>query len=293
MTDNLRSSSFILLGVLSLIWGTSFILIKQGLKVFSPDEVGSLRVASASLFLLPMAIVQTRGLRSRDFWKLFISGMIGIFIPAFLYATAQTRMDSSVAGIINTLTPLFTMMVGAVVFRQKFTGYAIVGIALGFSGTILLSLSHTGESITGFNTYALLIVLACLLYGSNLNFIKFSIPNLSAPTITSISLMLIGPLAFIYLFGFTGFVGKMATHPGAWRAFGFIALLGCMSTAVATILFNKLVKISTPLFASSVTYLMPVVVVMWGVLDGEKLLAGHFIGMAAIVGGVYLANRKR
>jgi len=293
MTNNPRSSSIILLGVLSLIWGTSFILIKQGLKVFSPDEVGSLRVASASLFLLPMAIVRAKGLNRGDYWKLFISGMMGIFIPAFLYATAQTRMDSSVAGIINTLTPLFTMMVGAILFRQKFRGYAIVGIVLGFAGTVLLSLSRTGETITGFNTYSLLIVLACLLYGANLNFIKFSIPDLTAPTITSVSLMLIGPLAFTYLFGFSGFLEKMSTHPGAWKAFGFIALLGCMSTAIATVLFNKLVKISTPLFASSVTYLMPIVVVMWGVLDGEKLLAGHFMGMAAILGGVFLANRKR
>jgi drug/metabolite transporter (DMT)-like permease len=292
MQNTPRSAAFILLGVLSMIWGTSFILIKQGLKVFSPDEVGSLRVASASFFLLPMALVHLRGLKIADYWKLFASGMMGIFIPAFLYATAQTRMDSSVAGIINTLTPLFTMMVGAFVFKQTFRGYAIVGIILGFAGTVLLSLSRSGGSVTGFNTYSLLIVLACLFYGANLNFIKFSIPDLRAPTITSISLMLIGPLAFIYLFGFTDFTGKLSTQPGAWRAFGFITLLGFMSTAVATILFNKLVKISTPMFASSVTYLMPVVVVMWGVLDGEVLQTGHFIGMIAIVGGVYLANRK-
>ncbi|MDH4090929.1 MAG: DMT family transporter [Cyclobacteriaceae bacterium] len=293
MTDNPRSSSYILLGVLSLMWGTSFILIKQGLKVFTPDEVGSLRVASASLFLLPLAMVHVRTLNPAAYWKLFISGMMGIFIPAFLYATAQTRMDSSVAGIINTLTPLFTMMVGAIVFKQRFRGYVIIGIILGFAGTILLSLSRSGSSVTGFNNFTLLIVLACLLYGSNLNFIKFSIPELSAPAITSVSLMLIGPFAFVYLLGFTGFTEKMETHPGAWKAFGFITLLGFMSTAVATILFNKLVKIATPMFASSVTYLMPIVVVMWGVLDGELLNTGHFIGMAAILGGVYLANRWR
>jgi len=291
MTDNPRTSSFILLGILSVIWGTSFILIKQGLKVFSPDEVGSLRVASASLFLLPMAVAHVRGLNRSDYWKLFVSGMMGIFIPAFLYATAQTRMDSSVAGIINTLTPIFTLMVGAIVFKQRFRGYVILGIALGFGGTVILSLSHAGGSVTGFNSFTLLIVLACLLYGSNLNFIKFSIPDLSAPAITSVSLMLIGPLAFVYLLGFTDFTEKMEVHTGAWRAFGFISLLGFMSTAVATILFNKLVKISTPMFASSVTYLMPVVVVMWGVWDGEKLEVGHYIGMITILAGVYLANR--
>lgn len=293
MSDNPRSTSFFLLGILALIWGTSFILIKQGLKVFAPDEVGSLRVASASLFLLPMAIVQLRELKPGDYWKLFTSGMLGIFIPAFLFATAQTRMDSSLAGILNTLTPLFTMIIGAIVFKQKFGGYAIAGITLGLAGTVMLSLSRSGGSVIGFNAFALLIVLACLLYGSNLNFIKFNIPDLRALTITSVSLMLVGPLAFIYLFGFTDFTQKMATQEGAWNAFGFITLLGLMSTALATILFNRLVKISTPIFTSSVTYLLPVVSVMWGVLDGEKLQAGHFIGMVAIIGGVYLANRKR
>ena len=291
MRNNQRSTSIFLLILLSLIWGTSFILIKQGLKAFTSDEVGSLRVAAASLFILPVAIVHLRSLKTGDHLKLFISGMMGIFIPAFLFAMAQTRMDSSVAGILNTLTPLFTMIVGAIVFKQKFTGYAIAGIILGFTGTILLSFS-TGVDF-GFNTYALLIVLACLLYASNLNFIKFNIPDLGAVTITSVSLMFIGPFALIYLLGFTDFIHKVQTGGGAWKAFGFIVLLGFMSTALATILFNKLVKLSTPLFASSVTYLMPIVVVAWGALDGEKLRINHFLGMAAIIAGVYLANRRR
>lgn len=293
MSNNPRSTSIFLLCSLALIWGTSFILIKQGLKVFAADEVGSLRVASASLFLLPIAIVKLRELKVGDYWKLFTSGMLGIFIPAFLFATAQTRMDSSVAGILNTLTPLFTMIIGAIIFKQKFGRYAIAGIILGFAGTVMLILSRSGNSVIGFNAFALLIVLACLFYGSNLNFVKFNIPDLRALTITSVSLMLVGPLALIYLFGFTDFTQKMATQEGAWKAFGFITLLGLMSTAVATILFNKLVKISTPMFVSSVTYLLPIVGVMWGVLDGEQLQAGHLIGMVAIIAGVYLANRKK
>jgi len=293
MNNNPRTKAFLLLGILSLIWGTSFILIKQGLKAFAPDEVGSLRVAFASLFLLPVAIVKVRELKRDDYWKLFASGMMGVFIPAFLFATAQTRMPSSIAGILNTLTPIFTMLIGAVVFRLRFKPLAIVGILLGFAGTVMLSLSRSGGSIAGFNAFALLIVLACFFYGSNLNLIKFKIPDLGSLTITSVSLMLVGPLAFIYLIGFTDVPHKLEVVEGAWRALGFIALLGLMSTAVATILFNQLVKISTPMFASSVTYLMPIVIVMWGLLDGEQLQAGHFIGMAAIVGGVYLANRKK
>lgn len=292
MTDNNRTTPILLFIILTLIWGTSFILIKQGLKVFSPDQVGALRVAAASLFLLPSAILKLRELHQHHYWKLFLSGMMGIFIPAFLFATAQTRMDSSVAGIINTMTPIFTMIIGAFIFKQHFKIIAIVGIVLGFAGATLLSLSRSSGTIQGVNMYALLIVIACFFYGANLNFIKFKIPDVKALTITSVSLLLIAPLAFIYLFGFTNFTTTLHTQPGAWKAFGFIVLLGCMSTAVATVLFNKMVKLSTPLFASSVTYVMPIVAVMWGVLDGELLSAGHFVGMAAIIGGVYLANKK-
>lgn len=292
MTENTKISPILLFAILTLIWGTSFILIKQGLKVFPPDQVGALRVAAASLFLFPSAIAKLGELRSHHYWKLLLSGLMGIFIPAFLFATAQTRMDSSVAGIINTMTPIFTMIISAFIFKQHFKVIAVIGIVLGFTGAAVLSLSRSGGEISGFNIYALLIVSACLLYGANLNFIKFKLPEVPALTITSVSLLLVAPLAFIYLFRHTNFTTIITAQPGAWEAFGFVVLLGCMSTAVATILFNKLVKISTPLFASSVTYVMPIVAVMWGVLDGELLRAGHFIGMAAIVGGVYLANRK-
>jgi len=285
------TATFLLI-VLSLIWGTSFILIKQGLKVFSPDVVGALRVTAASLFLLPLAFPKLKELKQGDHFKLLVSGMMGIFIPAFLFAWAQTQLNSSLAGILNTLSPLWTMILGALFFKQRFHGYAILGIVISFSGTILLALSRTGGSITGFNMYALLIVVACALYGANLNWVKFKIHDLGSIAITSVSLLFIGPLGAAYLFLFTDFTITLTTVPGAWAAFGFVVLLAFMSTAVANLLFMKLVKISTPLFASSVTYIMPIVAVMWGVIDGEKLLPGHFIGMAAILGGVYLANKK-
>lgn len=279
--------------ILSLVWGSSFILIKQGLKVFSPDQVGALRVSSAFLFLLPSAFFRLKELKNHHYPSLFFSGMLGIFIPAFLFAFAQTRMSSSVAGIMNTLTPMFTMVIGVLLFSQRFRAIAIVGIVMGFGGAILLILSREEGQVTGINYYALLIVLACLCYGMNLNYIKFKIADLRALTITSMSVVMIGPFALIYLLGFTDFTAQLQTAPGGWEAFGFIVLLGMMGTAIATILFNNLVKISTPLFASSVTYIIPIVAVMWGMLDNEKLVAGHYIGMAAIVAGVYLANRKK
>jgi drug/metabolite transporter (DMT)-like permease len=293
MSSRKNFTAIFLLIILSLIWGTSFILIKQGLKVFAPDVVGALRVTAASIFLLPMALVRIRQLKQGDHFKLLMSGLMGIFFPAFLFAWAQTQLNSSLAGILNTLSPLWTMIIGVLFFTQRFRGAAIVGILISFTGTILLALSRSGDAITGFNLYALLIVAACALYGANLNWVKFKIHDLGSLTITSVSLLFIGPLAAIYLFGFTDFTTVLTTEPGAWKAFGFIALLALMSTAIANLLFIKLLGISTPLFASSVTYIMPIVAVMWGVIDGEKLLVGHFIGMAAILGGVYLANKKK
>jgi drug/metabolite transporter (DMT)-like permease len=277
---------------LSLIWGTSFILIKQGLKVFSGDEVGALRVSAASLFLLPLALARLKELKPSHYFRLFLAGLMGTFFPAFLFATAQTHMNSSIAGILNTLSPVCTVVMGALFFHQRFRLIAIVGIVISLGGTILLAFSRSGAAISGFNIYAMLIVLACVFYGTNLNWVKFTIPDLGSLTITSVAISLVGPFGMLYLFGFTDFVHKMETVDGAWRALGFIVFLALMSTALATLLFNKLLKISSPLYSSSVTYIMPLVSVMWGFLDGEQLEVGHFVGMGCILCGVYLANRK-
>jgi drug/metabolite transporter (DMT)-like permease len=292
MSDNTRGTAITLFIILTLIWGTSFILIMLGLESFPPDQVGALRVVSAAIFLLPLAVGKIKDLQTHHYWKLFMTGMIGIFIPAFLFAIAETKLSSSVTGIMNTLTPIFTVLISAILFKQRFRSIAVVGIVLGFAGTILLSLSQADGKITGINVYAFLIVAATFCYASNVNFVKFKIPDLNALTITSVSVMLIGVPAAIYLFGFTDFTHRLTTQDGAWRSFGFIVILGCMSTAVATVLFNRLVKMSTPLFASSVTYTLPIVAVMWGLIYGETLEVGHYIGMVAIIGGVYLANRK-
>jgi drug/metabolite transporter (DMT)-like permease len=157
---------------------------------------------------------------------------------------------------------------------------------------VILIFANYGGAVGGLNLYALLVIIACVLYATNLNFIKYRITDLPALTITSVSIMLISPLALVYLFGITEFTTKFQTAPGAWEALGYLVFLGIMSTSVATFIFNHLVKISTPLFTSSVTYLIPIVAVMWGLLDGEQLLIGHFIGMVAIIAGVYLANKK-
>jgi drug/metabolite transporter (DMT)-like permease len=290
--ENAKAKALTLLILLSLIWGTSFILMKRGLLVFSPGEVGSIRVVAASLFLLPIAITQLRQLKVNQYLQLFASGLLGIFFPAFLFATAQTQLESSVTGIMNSLTPICTLLIGVFLFGQPFRTQSLLGIIIGLGGTVVLIFAKAGGSIGGINNYAFLVIIACICYAVNLNFIKYKITELKALTITSVSIMLISPLALIYLLGFTEFTSKITEAPGAWQALGYIVLLGIMSTSVATVLFNLLVKISNPLFTSSVTYIIPIVAVMWGLLDGEQLVIGHFIGMIAVIGGVYLANKK-
>lgn len=286
-----RGKAIVLLILLSLIWGTSFILMKRGLTVYSPGEVGSIRVVAASIFLLPFALVRLKELTGTQFAKLFASGLMGIFFPAFLFATAQTRLESSVSGILNSLTPICTLIIGIVLFKQPFKSQSLLGIIIGLVGTIILIFANYGGAVGGLNLFAFLVIIACIFYAMNLNFVKYKITELRALTITSVSILLISPLALVYLLGFTDFTTKVS-QPDALPALGYIVLLGVMSTSVATILFNLLVKISNPLFTSSVTYIIPIVAVGWGLLDGEQLLLGHFIGMVAIIGGVYLANKK-
>lgn len=266
--------------------------MKKGLVALSPVEVAALRITVAGMLVLPIALIKLREVKREHLPKLLFSGLLGVFIPAFLFTTAQQHIDSSVAGILNTLSPLWTLIMGVVFYRQIFRRPAVIGILVGLTGTVMLMLSRSGGSVTGFNAYGLLIVVACAFYGLNLNFVKFNITNLGSLAITSVSIALIGPLGALVLFGLTDFVHTLETVPGAWTAAGYVALLALMSTAIAGLIFNKLVRITTPIYASMVTYIMPLVSVMWGVLDGEHLYVSHFVGMAAILGGVYLANRR-
>jgi drug/metabolite transporter (DMT)-like permease len=293
MSEPSRFLPWMLLTVLSLIWGTSFILIKKGLVVFQPDEVATLRIVAASVVLFPFALRRLKDVRWRHIGLLFVVGLLGNLLPSFLFSFAQTRIDSSVAGILNALTPLFTMLVGVMVFHQVITRKLVVGMIIAFSGTLFLMLAGSGLDLTGLNFYALLIVLATSMYGTNLNLIKFKIAELRALTITSISLAMVGPIAAVYLFGFTDFVHKAQHAEGAWVSLSAVVGLGVVSTGLATVMFNKLVKMTTPIFTSSVTYVMPMIAVAWGLVDGEILLPGHLIGMACIILGVYLVNRKR
>lgn len=288
-----KQQSFLAWGLLitlAIIWGSSFILIKKALNVYSAGEVGALRIVSAFLFLLPFGIRSLKKVERRHWPLLFSVGMFGSLLPSFLFATAQTRIPSSVAGILNALTPLFTLVLGASLFQQKITLRKLAGVVLGFVGSGALIFAGSEGSID-FNYYALFVVLATVFYGANLNLIKFKIPDLSARVITSISLSIVGPAAMAYLIFFTPFTSKIGVQEGSYLALGAVSLLGILGTAIALILFNQLVKITSPLFTSSVTYIIPVIAVVWGLIDDESLYFGHYLGMALITIGVYLANK--
>ncbi len=282
--------SWALLLVLALVWGSSFILIKKGLLAFSADEVGALRIVAASVFLLPVSFPVLHRLRRRHLLLLLTIGLLGSFVPAFLFAFAQTSLSSSVTGMLNALTPLFVLTTGTVFFRKAITFKNGLGLLTGFAGTLVLLLAGNGNAVGAINYHALLVVLATLCYGINLNMIKEYLSDLKPVVITSISLLLVGPMAAGYLLGFTAFSVKI-TQEAAWWPLTAIVLLGVVGTAVALILFNKLVQLQSAVFASLVTYLIPIVAVGWGIWDGEAVLFQHFIGMAAILAGVYVANR--
>lgn len=281
--------------LLALIWGSSFILIKRGLTVFSPGEVGAFRIVAAGLVLLPLSIPRLKILNKRQVKNLIIVGLVGSFIPAFLFAKAQTQLSSSLTGVFNAMTPLFVVLIGAAFFHSRITRRNAFGLLIAFVGVVLLLMVKDGVAFgtfTSINAYALFVLLACACYGLNLNIIKFRFVELKPVAITAISLTFVLPAALIYLFAFTQFSFKITHVEGAIPAAGYILILGVFGTALALILFNVMVKIATPVFASSVTYLIPIVAIMWGLLDGEVLLLGHYIGIAAVIFGVWVGNRR-
>lgn len=282
-----------LLIFLSLIWGSSFILIKKSLLAYSPGEVGALRITTAALFLIPIALQNLGKVPGNQRWFLLCVGFVGSFLPAFFFAIAQTQLASGVTGVLNALTPLFVVIMGALFFQQTFTRRNTIGLIISLVGTVVLVLAGSSGSLGDINFYAFFVVLATICYGLNLNIIKTYLSNIKPVAITAISLLFVFPIALGYLLGFTEFTYKIQHTEGAWLALLFVSILGVIGTAAALVIFNRLVQLTTPMFASFVTYLIPIIAVIWGVIDGEALYTEHYLGMLAIIAGVYIANHKK
>lgn len=277
--------------LLALVWGSSFMLIKKGLLIYTPTEVAALRLASAAAALAPFALWRLRRVKGKQWLVLLSVGMTGSLLPAFLFAFAQTQLDSGITGALNALTPLFTLIIGALVFHQWVSRRTMVGLAIGFIGTLILVLVQ-GNGEVALNAYAFFIVLATICYGLNLNFIKNYLPDLSPITITGVSLLMVLPVAILYLAGPADVAAKLAASEQAWWSLLAVVTLGVVGTALALILFNHLVQIASAIFASSVTYLIPIVAVTLGVLDGELISLYQVGGMVLILLGVWSANRQ-
>lgn len=289
-----RSSSYSwsILLFLMLVWGSSFILMKRGLEVFSSEEVGALRIVITFIALLPITLKRFSQVKGRTWLILAAASLMGSGLPPFLFAKAQTGIDSQLAGILNSLTPLFTMLFGLVFFRIRVRWYNILGVFIGLGGAVGL-LHISGDREFSFNfRYAVYIILATICYAVNVNIIKAYLKELEALTITAFSFFILGLPVTVFLFFFTDFPNQLSHDPRVWEGLGYMAILALAGTALALILFNKLIKISTPLAASSVTYLIPIVAILWGVIDGEIFRASFIFWIGLILGGVVLVNRK-
>jgi drug/metabolite transporter (DMT)-like permease len=285
-----RGFQFSILLLLAFIWGSSFILMKIGLKSFSPEQAGALRILLASLVLLPISLKQLKNLQKKDLKSLLIAGFIGSFFPAFLFMKAETQIDSSLAGMLNSLTPVFTLIVGMLFHKTAFRWLQVVGLSLGLAGASGLILAGDGFRLGTVNSYAFYIVLATCFYAISINQIKAKLPHLSGVQVTSLSFLFIGPVALAYLL--TTDLAAVASNPSWPVHLLALAALGMIGTALAMLLMNSLIRHSSAVAASSVTYVIPIFAIMWGVLDGEKVTILHLACMGLILSGVYLISRK-
>jgi len=282
---------WLVLIALMLTWGSSFILIKRGLVTFDSIQVGTLRVSISFLALLPFAITRLSKIKIKNFHLFLIAGLFGNAFPAFLFAMAQTELDSLMAGVLNSLTPLFTLLLGVWFFGRRTHFLNVAGVITGFIGAAGL-LFAAGAGSGHLNILpSLYVILATICYAINMNFIKNFLTGYDSITIASLAFMFIGVPAIVYLGFNTDFFHLMGSDEKSWESLGYIAILSVFGTALAIIANFWIIKRTSPLFASSVTYLMPIVSIAWGVFDGELFLASFFFWILVILTGVYIANR--
>lgn len=287
---NTKQLKWFFLIVLALIWGSSFILIKKGLVGLNPFQLGSLRMIFAAGFLLVIGFKSLPLIPLHQWKYIALTAMFGTFIPAYLFAIAQTQIDSSVSSILNSLTPLNTLILGALIFKLDFKRSQILGVIIGLIGSALLILNGAMHHPEQNYSYAVLVLIASLCYATNVNLIKRHLSDLSPLSISTgnFTVMLLPALIILYFSGFF----EVIEIPKVQHSVIFILILGVVGTGIANILFFKLIQMSSPIFATSVTYLIPVVAFFWGLLDNEMLTPVQFIGAFIILIGVYLSSKK-
>jgi len=278
---------------LSCVWGSSFILIKTALTAFTPVQVGAFRISAAALTLLPFMLFRLKKEGMADVGRqlpwLGVVGLVGNGVPAFLFALAQTRLESSTAGALNALTPMFTLLLGVWWFGLPINKTKLMGVAVGFSGALILILIRGNGQFDPNWQWALLVVAATLMYGTSVNTVGRHLRQFNPLLSAAIPLTMVAPFTLIILFW--GDFLERCMDPGAINAISGLALLSVLGSAISLVLFNRLIQVSGPVFASTTTYLMPLVALGWGWWDGELLGLSHLMGMAAILTGIWLIYR--
>ncbi|TCI85904.1 DMT family transporter [Tenacibaculum sp. M341] len=290
MENNQKKWSYLIF--LSLVWGSSFILMKKALIGLTPIQVGALRILISTLFLIIIGFKSLKKIQKKHWKYIFYSALLATLFPVFFYAYAVKGIDSSIASILNSLTPFNTLLIGFLIFNISFKKTQLIGILVGLTGTIILILKGADMNPNQNYWFALLPVFASIGYAFNVNIIKKYLHDLEPLAITTGNFVLIFIPALIIL-SFTGFFTTLEFTESTNISLTYITILAILGTGIAKILFNKLIHISSPVFSTSVTYLIPIVAVIWGILDGEKLSLLQLLAAIIILIGVYLVNKGK
>ncbi|CAA0200980.1 Putative permease of the drug/metabolite transporter (DMT) superfamily [Tenacibaculum maritimum] len=289
---NSQQKKWMYLLILSIVWGSSFILIKKSLQGVTPVQLGALRMLITAFFLLLIGFKSIKKIEKKHWKYVAYSAALGTFFPVFLFAFAIRGIDSAIVSILNSLTPFHTFIFGALVFGFSFKKKQFIGILLGLVGTLILIFKGAALHPDQNYWYALLIIIASVGYAFNVNIIKRYLYDLDALAITTGNfLLLIIPALLVLIF--SNFFLTFETNQETGEALGYIIILSVVGTGIAKVLFNKMVHLSSPIFAASVTYLIPIVAVIWGIIDGEKLSLLQLLAGGIILLGVYWVNKVK
>lgn len=283
---------WIYLIALALIWGSSFILMKYALLGLTAVQVGALRILITAIFLLLIGFKKVFKIKKRHWYYLTLNGFIGSFIPAFLMAYTVEKMDSSIVSILNSLTPLNTLIFGAIIFGFGFKNRQLIGVLIGLFGTLLLVLKGAELNPNQNYFYSVFILIASICYALNVNILKKYLYDIDALSIT-VSNFLILIIPTLIVLWYTNFFNTFEVTESSLKGLFYLSILAIIGTGLAKLMFNRLIQISSPIFSSSVTYLIPIVAITWGILDGEKITVIQFFAAFLILLGVYMVNKAK
>ncbi len=279
-----------LLFFLAVIWGASFLFIKRSVQIFDPVQMAMWRMVFATAIYLPVAAAFWSKIDWKRWRSLVAVAFCGSAIPNFLFAVAQRHVDSSLAGVLNSLTPIFTLVLGVAFFQMTFTRNKITGVTLGLAGAVMLIFFNSKSAVTGNAFFAGLCALATVCYAINANVVNKWLRNMHPAAIASAAFVLTG---WIFVAGLWWSEGWQAAwqHTDGMKGLGYIFYLAALGTVGGSILYFWLLQRTSAIFATSVTYLLPVAAIILGAFDGEMVGATDLAGTAIILAGLYIARK--